>query len=104
MKLEIVIRSTAYETTYEAAAKDPDNAGMTPDAIAWQQGQNQSATSIEAEVDVEFEIEKDEEGTIEGFVDDFNSEHKLEGAYKIGDTLERGTYYFDGKQVIRVKK
>jgi len=103
MKLEIVTRSIGYETTYEAAAEDPDNEGMTPDGIAWQQGQNQSGGFIEAEVDVEFEIEKDEEGTIEGFADDYKHEHKLEGAYKIGDTLGRGTYYFDGKQVVKVK-
>jgi len=63
---------------------------MTPDAIAWQpRNRNQSARLIDAEVDAEFEIEKDEEGTIEDFVMTSNSEHKLAGAYMIGDTIER---------------
>lgn len=104
MKLEIIIRSTAYSTTFEYVANDPANEGKSVEALLYMQGENQSAYSIEVGINEDFEVEKENEGEIEGFVDDFEHEQKLEGQYKIGDTLQPGFYRFDGRQIIGPKK
>lgn len=106
MKLGITVRATDYSTTFEAVDNDPDNAGMSYEGKLWLQGWNQSAGYVEVEVNEEFEVGKEEEGTIDGFVDDPTSltsvteDRQLEGDYKIGDTLQPGTYYFDRARVV----
>lgn len=99
MKLEILIRSTGYSTTFEAVAEDPANRGIFEDGLLRLQGQNQEGSIIDVDTDEGFEVEKEHVGYIEGWVDD-DTEQELEGAYKIGDSLEPGSYYFDGKQVV----
>jgi len=107
MKLDITVWSTVYDTTYEAVANDPDNEGMSEEDLLFLQGQNQDAGSETIDPDTEFEIEKDQEGQVEGLVNDDGSqqsEQQLEGEYHIGDTLKPGTYFFDGKSIIGRQK
>ena len=100
MKLEILLRSTGYSTTFEAVSENPDNRGISGDDLLWLQGQNQEGSAIDVGVDEEFVVEGEQIGYIEGFVDDIDLDRTLEGVYKIGDSLDPGTYYFDGTQVV----
>ena len=99
MKLVILVRATGYETSFEAVANDPSNRGLCDDALLVLQGYNQTAEAMEIEPGEEFEIEQDQEGLIEEFVADFCSKSNLIGDYRIGDALDAGTYFYEGRRI-----